>query len=125
MWKHVQLLDLVKLTGQGGLGLWGYWGPSSLFPNSQKAKSARTCFRIAIFNNTNDTKEVIFMVEEEVTRVERRMPSPLLSRSQEPLKMWREGDTHDEFAMVQGTHFHWIDLCNFCEFNQLFAHIVM
>ena len=65
------------------------------------------------------------MVEEEVTRVERRMPSPLLSRSQEPLKMWREGDTHDEFAMVQGTHFHWIDLCNFCEFNQLFAHIVM
>ena len=125
MWKHVQLLDLVKLTGQGGLGLWGYWGPSNLFPNSQKVKSARTCFRIAIFNNTNDTKEVIFMVEEEVTKVERRMPSPLLSRSQEPLKMWREGDTHDEFAMVQGTHFHWIDLCNFCEFNQLFAHIVM
>ena len=60
-------------------------------------------------------KEVVLMVEEEVKRVERRMPSPLLSESQEPLRMWRERDAHDKFAMVQGTHFHWID------FNQHFA----
>ena len=79
MWKHVQLLDLVALTGHGGLGLLGDWGPSNLFPNSQKVKSARTCFDIyvnTIFNYTLDTSEVVFMVEEEVMRVEGTMPSP-------------------------------------------------
>ena len=35
-------------------------------------------------------REVVLMVEEEVKRVERRMPSPLLSKSQEPLRMWRD-----------------------------------
>ena len=62
-------------------------------------------------------REVVLMVEEEVKRVERRMPSPLLSKSQEPLRMWRERDAHDKLAMVQGTHFHWINLCNLCDFN--------
>ena len=78
MWKHVQLLDLVALTGHGGLGLLGDWGPSNLFPNSQKVKSARTCFHIVttIFNYTLDTREVVVIVEEEVMRVEGTMPSP-------------------------------------------------
>ena len=26
-------------------------------------------------------------------------------------------DAHDKLAMVQGTHFHWINLCNLCDFN--------
>ena len=79
MWKHVQLLDLVALTGHGGLGLLGDWGPSNLFPNSQKVKSWRTCFHIVttIFNYTLDTREVVFMVEEEVYEGRRNYAKPL------------------------------------------------
>ena len=46
--------------------------------SSQEVKSARTCFDIyvsTIFNYTLDTSEVVFMVEEEVMRVERTLPS--------------------------------------------------
>ena len=112
MWKQVFLLGLAVLADQGGLGSQGTRDPFNLFPDSRKVKSARTCFCIAIFNNTMEARarEVVLMVEEEVKRVERRMPSPLLSKSQEPLRMWRERDAHDKLAMVQGTHFHWIDL---------------
>ena len=53
-------------------------GPSKFLPNSQKVKSARTCFHIVttIFNYTLDTREVVVIVEEEVMRVEGTMPSP-------------------------------------------------
>ena len=57
----------------------GDWGPSNLFPNSQKVKSARTCFHIVttIFNYTLDTREVVFMVEEEVYEGRRNNAKPL------------------------------------------------
>ena len=57
----------------------GAIGGPDFFPNSQEVKSARTCFDIyvtTIFNYTLDTREVVFMVEEEVMRVEGTMPSP-------------------------------------------------
>ena len=40
--------------------------PFNLFPNSQKVKSARTCFHIYLINYTIDTMEVVFMEEEVV-----------------------------------------------------------
>ena len=53
--------------GQGGLGLWGDWGPSNSFPNSREVKSARTCFYlINTLNYTIDTGEVAIMVKEVV-----------------------------------------------------------
>ena len=52
--------------------------PSNLLPNSQKVKSARTCFHIVtICNNTLDTRVVVFMVEEEVDSRKRNNAKPL------------------------------------------------
>ena len=38
VWKHVQLLDLVALTGHGGLGLLGDWGPLKFAPQQSESQ---------------------------------------------------------------------------------------
>ena len=32
VWNQVRLLDLLELVDQGGLGLWGDWGPLKFTP---------------------------------------------------------------------------------------------
>ena len=51
--------------------------PSNLLPNSQKVKSARTCFCTTNFSYTFDTEVVVFMVEEEVDSRKRNNTKPL------------------------------------------------
>ena len=40
VWEQVWPLVLVKLTGQGGLGLWGDWGPFKIIPQHMSASNS-------------------------------------------------------------------------------------
>ena len=115
VWKHVQLLDLVKLTGQGGLGLWGYWGPSNLFPNSQKVKSARTCFRTSSTpsSTTHSTLGRLWSWWRRWSSGRRRMPSPSHLGTN-----YRRIERIE--LSVRNAPLSWIDYCNFCESNPTF-----
>ena len=72
-------LSLLNWQAKEGWVFGAIGGPFNLFPNSQKVKSARTCFHISsiyLINYTIDTKEVVFMREEVVTSKKEHCQAP-------------------------------------------------
>ena len=63
VWNQVRLLVLLELVDQGGLGLWGDWGPLKFAPQQSESQVSKDLLshRHTFYNCTFDTKALLWI----------------------------------------------------------------